>query len=73
VGVDIFPGAKRECLFSDEELVPQLKVSIEEGGLPDMSDDGHYSIMSKNNSVADDFKTYRGDLAEKIKQTWADG
>ena len=73
VGLDIFTGVKRECLYLREALIPQITVSIEEADLLDISDDGYYSVMNKDNSVTDGFKIYREDLAKTMKQTWADG
>ena len=53
-------------------LVPQIAVSIEEVDLLEISDDDHYSVMGKGNSVADDMKIYREGFATKIRESCAD-
>jgi hypothetical protein len=64
-GVDIFAEVKKDCMYHGDALVPQTAVSIEEGDLLEISDDGHYSVMGKDNSVADNMKIYREDLAKR--------
>jgi hypothetical protein len=73
-GLDIFTGVKKVCLHhGDGVLVPLITVSFDEVDLLDISDDGHYSVMGEDNSVADNVKIYKKDLAKKIRDSWADG
>jgi hypothetical protein len=69
IGLDIFPGERKECLFRCQMLVPQITVNFEEAGLLDVSNDGHYSFMGKDNSVAGGLKIYREHLAKSIKES----